>query len=362
MSLENHIESIAENIKAGKFLNEASVSQGIVLRILQELGWPIFDSSIVIPEYTLEGRRVDYALCNQKNKPIAFIEVKQVGKATGAEVQLFEYAFIAGIPLAILTDGQEWHFFLPAEQGNIQERRVYMLDLLERSSTECAERFQRYLDYEKLKDGSALTNARKDYKNISKKKDISTTLPLAWMKLLEENDELLIELVSEKVETLCGYQPDPDTVGAFLSELAKPTLHQYIPSTSSLPSSNPGPKVVNSNTQKSRAGFNLKGKSYESKNARGVLINVLNIFAKDDKDFLPRFESRPKHGKKRRYLSRDKFMLYPDRPDLCEDHSHELIPGWFIGTNYSKAGIRKILRMACEVAGIQFDVELTVFF
>ena len=86
------------------------------------------------------------------------------------------------------------------------------------------------------------------------------------------------------------------------------------------------------------------------------------ILSDDDSNFLNRFESRPKHGKKRRYLSRDKFQLYPDRPDLCEDHSFELKPGWFIGTNYSKAGIKKILRMACEVANIQFESELQVHF
>ena len=362
MSIENHIESITNNIRAGKFSNEASVSQGIVLRILQELGWPIFDSNVVMPEYTLEGRRVDYALCNSNKKPVAFIEVKQVGKAMGAETQLFEYAFIAGIPLAILTDGQEWHFFLPAEQGNIQERRVYMLDLLERSHTESAERFQRYLDYELIKTGEALSNARKDYRNNSKKKDISSTLPLAWKKLLEENDDLLVELVAEKVESLCGYQPDPDTIGVFLTGMA----NQYFP-TPAIPSplqSKTTHKNPNSHEAPppEKAGFILRGKSYKSRNARGVLIDVLMFLSDDDSNFLNRFESRPKHGKKRRYLSRDKFQLYPDRPDLCEDHSFELKPGWFIGTNYSKAGIKKILRMACEVANIQFESELQVHF
>jgi len=53
-----------------------------------------------------------------------FIEVKQVGQSDGGERQLFEYAFHRGVPMAILTDGQEWHFFLPAKQGDYGDRRV----------------------------------------------------------------------------------------------------------------------------------------------------------------------------------------------------------------------------------------------
>jgi predicted type IV restriction endonuclease len=50
--------------------------------------------------------------------------VKQVGQSDRAERQLFEYAFHDGVPMAILTDGREWNFFLPGEQGDYGERRV----------------------------------------------------------------------------------------------------------------------------------------------------------------------------------------------------------------------------------------------
>ncbi|BAM00926.1 MULTISPECIES: type I restriction endonuclease [Caldilinea] len=126
MSLEQHIEEIRAGIKAGRFTNEASVSQGIVLRLLHALSWPSYDTQVVCPEYSLEGRRVDYALCHPPGKPIAFIEVKQIGQSEGAERQLFEYAFHVGVPLAVLTDGQEWNFFLPGEQGDYGERRVVL--------------------------------------------------------------------------------------------------------------------------------------------------------------------------------------------------------------------------------------------
>ena len=64
MELTQHLEEIRSGIKAGRFPNEASVSQGIVLRLLMALGWPTWDTQVVWPEYALEGRRVDFALCH----------------------------------------------------------------------------------------------------------------------------------------------------------------------------------------------------------------------------------------------------------------------------------------------------------
>src|SRR5438045_2567707 len=141
MELKDHIVQARANIEAGYLVNEASVSQTIVLQLLQALDWPIFNPRIVWPEYAVEGRRVDFALCHPPSKPSVFIEVKQVGKSEGADKQLFEYAFHLGVPIAVLTDGREWHFYLPAGQGPYQERRAYKLDLLERSVEECEARF-----------------------------------------------------------------------------------------------------------------------------------------------------------------------------------------------------------------------------
>lgn len=216
MSLEEDIKDIRAGIKSGRFTNEASVSQGIVLRVLHVLSWPSYSTQVVCPEYSLEGRRVDYALCNPPGKPIAFIEVKQIGQSEGAERQLFEYAFHVGVPLAILTDGQEWNFFLPGEQGDYGERRVYKLDIVERDIAECASRLNRYLRYEAIVSGKALEAAREDYRNVSRDRQMKATMPIAWAKLVEEEDELLLELVADRVESLCGFKPDPDTVARFI--------------------------------------------------------------------------------------------------------------------------------------------------
>ena len=51
MSLEAILTDITAKLRQGKFPNEQSISQGIVLRVLQELGWDIYDPTAVWPEY-----------------------------------------------------------------------------------------------------------------------------------------------------------------------------------------------------------------------------------------------------------------------------------------------------------------------
>jgi hypothetical protein len=224
MTLKDHIEDIQNRINAGRFLNEASVSQGIVLRLLHALGWPTYDTQIVMPEYTVEGLRVDFALCQPPSKPVVFVEVKQIGQVEGAERQLFEYAFHKGVPIAVLTDGREWHFFLPSGQGAYDERRAYKLDLLEREVAESVHRLDRYLNHNSIRTGEAIEAIRKDYENVSKERQIKATLPEAWRRLVEEGDEFLLEVVADKVESLCGYKPTNQQVLSFLKSLPRTEL------------------------------------------------------------------------------------------------------------------------------------------
>jgi predicted type IV restriction endonuclease len=364
MSLEKHIEEIRIGIKAGRFVNEAAVSQGIVLRILHALSWPAYDTQVVCPEYSLQGRRVDYALCHPPSKPIAFVEVKQIGQSEGAERQLFEYAFHIGVQLAILTDGQEWNFFLPGEQGDYGERRVYKLDIVERDISECVARLTRYLQYDACISGAAIEAAREDYRNVSRDRQMKATLPKAWTRLLEEEDELLIELVADRVENLCGYKPDPDTVARFLKEnvalkSAPVATPQAAPrAQASAPVAIPNAARIGSSQKPSSVGFVFDGQSFTARNALDVLKGVFEALAKRDAGILERFAALPKHGRTRRYLARNSNDLYPGRPDLVREYSIQLKSGWWLSTNHSRATIERIIEMACDVAHLKYGKDL----
>ena len=76
MAIDEFVEKTKELLKNNTFKSEAAVSQGILLPALHELGWPVFNTSVVIPEYSVEGRRVDYALCHPATRPSVFIEAR----------------------------------------------------------------------------------------------------------------------------------------------------------------------------------------------------------------------------------------------------------------------------------------------
>ena len=360
--VKQNVEDIREGLRAGRFQNEAAVSQGIVLRLLGALGWPTYDTQVVCPEYALEGRRVDFALCHPAAKPQVFIEVKQVGQGDGGERQLFEYAFHKGVPLAILTDGREWNFFLPAEAGDYGERRVYKLDLIERDAQESVRRFERYLKYDSVCSGIALTSAREDYKDVARARQIRDALPQAWLKLVEEEDELLLELLADRVESLCGYKPDPDTVASFLAESihlrAASSAPAFPKPVAPAPPATPAGRALQSTSF--ATGFVLQGRFSPCRNARDVLVSVIEALAEHDPSFLDRFVSLPRHGRTRRYIARDRNELYPGRADLVQEHSHQLRSGYWLGINISRKQVERIVTTACEVAGLRYGNDLKI--
>src|SRR5690606_9406731 len=73
-----------------------------------------------------------------------------------------------------------------------------------------------YLRYDAIKDGSAILKAKTDYNKQYKNKEINSSIPKAWDKLLQENDSTLVNLIAEKVADLCGFEPSEETIINFL--------------------------------------------------------------------------------------------------------------------------------------------------
>jgi hypothetical protein len=348
-------------------VNEAAVSQGIVLRLLHDLGWPSYDNSVVWPEYSVGTRRVDLALCHPPRKPIVFIEVKQVGQGADAERQLFEYAFHLGVPLAILTTGQEWHFFLPAEQGDYGERRVYKLDLLERDPCESIARLRRYLEFGAIVSGAAIEAARTDYRSIAKEREIQRTMPEAWQKLISESDELLVELLVEKVESLCGFRPDLEAAATFLAGTAATSASAaLIPSPRSrvAPLARDLPKSVAPDNQfRERFSLDIFGEHFRESNGREVLSRLFEQLDSRDPSFLERFASRSTSGRnKRPYLARTRESLFPGSEHIAHVASNcrEVRPGWWLDLHLSYRSMERVARIACEVAGIELGTDVKI--
>jgi len=367
MSLGSLIQEIRQHMERGELQNEAAVSQGVVLPILNDLGWPVFDTGLVIPQYPLEGRRVDYALCSRPDRPVIFVEVKAIGKADGADRQLFEYAFHKGVPLAILTDGKEWHFYLPAEEGEYQERRVYKLDIIEREPTDIARYFERYLKYDRVCSGEALEAARSDYQDVSRRRKIKATLPKAWVRLIEERDEILLELLAEKVEDLCGYKPEPEVCSQYISNI--PTIAPQPPGErppKPTPVPEPEPVLTGAFTlaqlaQKSLSGSNptsirINSTDFSTRNWSDLCIKLVQWLLNNgylSASHLPVYNA----AGKRKYFINSK----PEHEDPKKDGLWKPVGNLHVDVKYSvRANVKNIIHMLEHINASSLDIKISL--
>lgn len=367
MPLDTTLSDIIRRLREGRFPNEQAVSQGIVLRLLSELGWETYDTDSVWPEYQTGEGRVDFALCSRPRKPAVFIEVKQPDKAASGIRQTLEYAFHTGVPFVVLTDGKTWSFYLPAEQGSYEERRVHLLDLFERDTDAAIEILRRYLNRDAVISGESLEYARREYRAKNRSAQARESLPEAWAELVAEGDEQLIELVAAAVETKAGVRPGDDDVIAFLNSLRIPVTFQSSTTQSTSPKAQPAattlPAFANpaqAQPQLRRGELVFRNKKFPYTNAKEAVIFVLTELAKADATFLERCANHPEiRGRKRQYIARTPAELYPDRPDLHE-FNEPLPGGWFLATNLNNGFKMRVLRIAAEVAGLRFGTDLVI--
>lgn len=356
-------------LSEGAYANEAAISFAVVMPILRALGWDDSDPDQVMPEYASGGRRVDFALCGAGRRPSLFIEVKGVGRALDGDRQLFEYAFHEGIPLCLLTDGREWNFFLPSGQGNYDERRVYRLQLNERSPAECAQVLTRYLSHARVKSGDALEDATRDYRDIASKREAARNLPMAWGQLVDKPEDLLIELLIEQTEAICGFRPTSAEVVLFLKSLRiiQPDFsHEAVRSRDTstsrklLDQIEPDlePRFTGGASSATRAvEYTFFGKRRVAPTASVAMIEILSEVARLHPNAMDAIATAVR-GRSRNHIARTPAEIYPARPDLAR--AAEIAPGWLVGLNIANREKMRIIREACRVAGIKFGTEVII--
>ena len=343
MTLKEHIDDIREGLKTNRYPDEAAVSQGIVLRLLGVLGWTTFDTQIVVPQYGVEGRKVDYALCHPPSKRIVFIEVKRVGNIEGAERQLFEYAFHEGVPIAVLTDGREWRFFHPTAQGDYRERKVHEMDLTETDSEESAECLNRYLNYESIRTGEAIEAIKADYEKVVQQRQVATRLPEAWSKLLEEEDEFLLHAVAEKTENLCHYRPTNEQVLDFLKslEIRKTGPENNHPPAISPAQPTPHRNHRTRNARQTRLRVTMPdGTVIEHSKAVETWIEVILALGSD------------------RVLEVDDSQIISTTPNFRSGRPEVQYGQYYIAKDYSTKDKKRLLEKIASRLGVQLKVEI----
>lgn len=353
------LADITTRLRQNKFSNEQQVSQGIVLRILDELGWDKWDTSVVWPEFQTGEGRADFALCHPPSKPAVVVEVKQVGKSEDAVRQALGYAFHCGAPFVVLTDGRTWNFYLPAEQGDYEDRRVCRIDLYERSTSEAAEDFQRYLSRANVESGKSLEAAKTEFHNRKRRLQARGAIPEAWRELVKRRDGGLIEILLRAVESEVGFRPEADDISDFLGNLHASTLPDQ---RSDSPSIAPAPSLPVSPGANRANRLLLLGREYSCSSAKEAMVTVLRELANSNPSFLERCARHPEaQGRTTRYIGRTPQELYLYNEERRK-HCEKLPGGWLVATHLSTPVKRRIIKIAAEVARLKFGKDIVVEF
>lgn len=356
------IANLAKGIAAGSFRSEAEISQGVVKRVLHELGWDVFDMQVVAPEFKIGTRKVDYALCQPPGKAAILVEVKDLGKADGkGQKQLFEYCFHQGVPIAVLTDGRTWSFFFPAGQGSYDERMFARIDLLDDDHRESAHTLVRYLNLDDVKSQTARKRAEQDYEAARFQKQAASKYTSVWRKLLSGPEPLLLELFSEEVENATGVRPDAERAAEFIrghafGGVVAPEMAR-VRSTGRKPKVKPPTKSPSVKTS-GMPSYTYQGRTETFRSGAKLLGAVFSMFASMDPAFCERY-SESYSGRIRKYVARTKEELHPGKPEL-QNSALALPGGWWVATHSSNTEKIKRIKQACHVAGVEFGKDLVV--
>jgi len=231
-SLEALVRSIHDGQIALDDANEEAVRQAVINPILVYLGWNTEKIAEVYPEFGIEGKRVDYCLRLRGSEQV-IIEAKKPGENLAKhEEQLLEYSFRRGVPLAVLTNGMEWWFYLPLKKGPWKERKFFAVDMTSQAADLAAQHLTEFFSKGAVADGSAEHLADEISDDNLRQHKTSEALPKVWAEMMAQPDDLpneLFDLIFQRVESACGYQPSRQQVVDYLSHASSQGVPRATP-------------------------------------------------------------------------------------------------------------------------------------
>lgn len=107
-------------------------------------------------------------------------------------------------------------------------------------------------------------------------------------------------------------------------------------------------------------GFIMLGERVEEGSLKAAYLACLLKMAELDPQFLERLSE--KTTKARRIVAREPRELYLRKPELSEKYASRLTGHWWVDTNLSQQQCELRIKIACEVAGLQFGNDLELIF
>lgn len=342
------IADIRRRLTKGQYPDVERTKWGIVVRLLRCLGWDELDRAVVVSDYSIGHRAVDFALLGPRSAPAVLVEIEEPADAVSDEVGGFDSV---PLPDSILvnTTGRRWEFSLVGARSSDRDGLFCSVDLVDGPLDEAAESLLRYLRFDTVRAGEAERQAAADHRKVSRRRQVAETLPHAWRALLAQPNETLVHLLEEEVERRCGVRPSRDEIAWFLASGPEGAPREKPAIPEPRRSDEPGPSHT---IGTGRFSFTFDGEMRRFKTGKDLLREVFAALASRDSSFCERFQKRHR-GTRRPYLARRREDLYPGQTHLTLEIGR-LPGGWFIGTHMGGKRKEEMIQRACEVAGIDF--------
>ena len=191
--MKDILSDIKSMLSRNLYKNEEHVRLSLVTRLMQALGWNIWDPAEVNSEFapvpTEDQTKVDLALFLTPYIPTIFIEIKAVDKLEGninsIERQMRDYNRNNTALFSIITDGRKWRFYFSQTGGEFSKKCFKTLDILTDSIDELERIFSIFLSKDEIQSGDAENSAKKYLELNQKQRLLEDALPKARRLILE---------------------------------------------------------------------------------------------------------------------------------------------------------------------------------
>jgi hypothetical protein len=223
---------IRQRLLNKEYHNEEHVRLSLVARVVQALGWDIWNPTEVYTEFKAtkkeDNTRVDVALFTHDFEGTAiFIECKGVGAfasdLAAVERQLRDYNRDHTALFTVITDGRHWRFYFSFTSGEFKDKLFCKFDLQQDGLDEIAGYLEAFLHRDNILNQSARQKAEAYLMLGKKERAMQDVLPdaqkLVTLPPFPSLPEAMVQLLAAKVLTIT-----PTEAQAFLmSSIEEPT-------------------------------------------------------------------------------------------------------------------------------------------
>ena len=206
--------------------SRASVSQGVVLRLLNAAGWDVFNLSEVMPGRRSGNVEISYALMTtrsgsgESSSPWVLVEVRSPGEsleATRTVNRVLGCCARERTPLGILIDGLRWRLFLHTAGEDQRYSNFCEIDLAGNPDG-AVEKFNRYLVRGRVASRQAVRSAERLLRERNGDESSRQAIMEGWRQVVVGMDDGLLALVATAAEQRTGLRPDNRLVRSVLTD------------------------------------------------------------------------------------------------------------------------------------------------